>query len=45
LQGKLSEFYSCGCGYDCRIIFSIENIKSDEKVVILIDIGSHDDVY
>lgn len=45
LQGKLSELYSCGCGYDCRIIFSIENIKSDEKVVILIDIGSHDDVY
>jgi len=45
LQGKMSKFYSCGCGYDCRIIFSIEKYLTDKQVIILIDIGSHDDVY
>jgi len=45
LQGKMSVFYSCSCGYDCRIIFSIERNKTDKEVIILIDLGSHDDVY
>jgi mRNA interferase YafQ len=45
LIGKMSDYYSCSCGYDCRIIFSIERNSTDKQVIILIDFGSHDDVY
>ncbi len=45
LLGKLSEFYACNCGYDCRIVFSVEMINPETKVIYLIDLGSHDDVY
>lgn len=40
LSGNLMGVYACSCGYDCRIIFSIET-----DVILLIDIGTHDDVY
>lgn len=46
LEGKLSGLLSCSCGYDCRIIFSIEtDDESGEQVVLLLDVGTHDDVY
>jgi mRNA interferase YafQ len=46
LSGALSGLRACTCGYDCRIIFSLER-DSDltEEVVVLLDIGSHDEVY
>ena len=46
LGGKLSGFLSCSCGYDCRIVFSltIDN-NSGQQVILLLDIGTHDDVY
>ena len=44
LSGKLHGLYTCSCGYDCRIIFSIE-IKAGKELILLIDIGTHDDVY
>jgi mRNA-degrading endonuclease YafQ of YafQ-DinJ toxin-antitoxin module len=39
LKGELSGLKACSCGYDCRIIFSIE-IEPDtqEEVIILLDI-------
>jgi len=40
LQGELAGLYACSCGYDCRIVFAIEN-----EQIVLLDIGSHDDVY
>jgi len=40
LRGKLEGLQACSCGYNCRIVFSIE---SDE--IVLIDIGTHDEVY
>ncbi|MFZ4557119.1 MAG: type II toxin-antitoxin system YafQ family toxin [Pseudanabaena sp.] len=40
VRGKLEGFQSCSCGYDCRIIFSI-----DTEEIVLIDIGNHDEVY
>ncbi|MCY7331679.1 MAG: type II toxin-antitoxin system mRNA interferase toxin, RelE/StbE family [Pseudanabaena sp. CAN_BIN31] len=40
LRGKLEGLQACSCGYDCRIVFSIE---PDE--IVLIDIGTHDEVY
>ena len=46
LSGKLLGLSACSCGYDCRIIFSIEKLKeSNQEVVLLIDIGTHDEVY
>ena len=45
LQGKLSNLYSYSCGYDCRIIFSIEQNSTGERYILLIDIGTHDEVY
>ena len=46
LSGELFELYACKCGYDCRIIYSIEKINNqDEQIILLIDIGTHDNVY
>ncbi|MBD2624822.1 type II toxin-antitoxin system mRNA interferase toxin, RelE/StbE family [Microcystis flos-aquae FACHB-1344] len=46
LRGELSGLKACSCGYDCRIIFSIK-IEPDtqEEVIILLDIGTHGEVY
>ena len=46
LSGDLFELFACKCGYDCRIIYSIENLKdAKDKTILLVDIGTHDDVY
>lgn len=46
LSGKLSGLYASSCGYDCRIVFSIEkNVVYEEEIILLINIGSHHDVY
>jgi mRNA-degrading endonuclease YafQ of YafQ-DinJ toxin-antitoxin module len=46
LSGELLGIWACSCGYDCRIVFSLE--KDDEtgqEVVVLLDIGTHDEAY
>jgi mRNA interferase YafQ len=46
LSGKLLGVYACSCGYDCRIVFTIEKDKStQQEYILLVDIGTHDDVY
>ena len=46
LSGKLYGLNACSCGYDCRIIFSIvENKETKEEIILLIDIGTHEEVY
>ncbi len=46
LSGALSGWWACSCGYDCRIVFSIEQDKtSGQEVIVLLDIGSHHEVY
>lgn len=46
LSGDLFELLACKCGYNCRIIFSIEKIKNEkDKSILLVDIGTHEDVY
>ena len=46
LSGTLEGLRACGCGYDCRIVFSIEqNPVGDGQVIVLLDIGTHDEVY
>ena len=45
LSGKLAANMACSCGYDCRIIFSVEKYKNETGYILLPDIGTHDDVY
>ncbi|MBH8554151.1 type II toxin-antitoxin system YafQ family toxin [Nostocaceae cyanobacterium CENA357] len=46
LSGKLDGFQSCSCGYDCRIVFSLEqDTEMTSEVIVLLDIGTHNEVY
>ena len=46
LKGKLSGSWACSAGYDLRIVFSfVENEKQNEDDILLIEIGTHDEVY
>ncbi len=46
LTGKLYGHWASSCGKDCRIVFRIINsIYNNEPVILLIDIGTHDEVY
>lgn len=46
LSGKLKGLQSCSCGYDCRIVFSIrKDTETNREVIVLLDIGTHDEVY
>ena len=46
LSGALAGYWACSCGYDCRIVFSIEiEPAPGAEVVVLLDIGTHDEVY
>jgi mRNA interferase YafQ len=46
LTGQLDGLWSCSVSYDCRIIFAFgEDEETGEDLIVLIDIGSHDEVY
>ena len=46
LSGNLYGYLACSCGYDCRIIFSIEqDSKTKIELILLVDIGTHEEVY
>jgi len=46
LSGELSGLWACSCGYDCRIVFALEtDPATGEEIVLLLDIGTHDEVY
>lgn len=46
LGGNLAGLWSCSVAYDCRIIFNFsEDEELLEMVILLVDIGSHDEVY
>ncbi|MEA5535586.1 type II toxin-antitoxin system mRNA interferase toxin, RelE/StbE family [Crocosphaera sp. XPORK-15E] len=46
LSGNLEALWSCSVTYDCRIIFNFsEDGECLEIIILLIDIGSHDQVY
>ena len=47
LSGKLAAYLACSCGYDCRITFIIEKDLTNPNTenILLLDIGTHDDVY
>ena len=46
LTGQLDGLWSCTVNYDCRIIFAFrKDEETDDDLLVLIDIGSHDEVY
>ena len=46
LCGELEGLQSCSCGYDCRIVFSVQQDKMTKtETIVLLDIGTHDEVY
>jgi mRNA interferase YafQ len=46
LHGKLAGLWACEVAYDCRIVFTFENEPVTGKdLIVLADIGTHDEVY
>ncbi len=46
LSGQLAGLHACSVAYDCRIVFSKQkNPKTDEEVLLLVNIGTHEQVY
>jgi mRNA-degrading endonuclease YafQ of YafQ-DinJ toxin-antitoxin module len=46
LSGDLLGCFACSCGYDCRIVFNTKLDRiTQENVILLISIGTHDEVY
>lgn len=44
LSGELLGCYACSCGYDCRIVFTVEE-DNNVQTILLITIGTHDEIY
>jgi addiction module RelE/StbE family toxin len=46
LSGRLSGLWACWVEYDCRIIFALkQDPANQEQLILLVDIGTHDEVY
>jgi mRNA interferase YafQ len=46
LRGQLEGLWACWVAYDCRIVFAFEpDPESSDDMIVLIDIGTHDEVY
>jgi len=46
LSGALAGLHACSVGYDCRIVFTRQkHPKTGATVLVLINIGSHEEVY
>ncbi|NET86713.1 MAG: type II toxin-antitoxin system mRNA interferase toxin, RelE/StbE family [Kamptonema sp. SIO1D9] len=46
LSGQLEGLWSCFVAYDCRIIYTFKHDgDTDEEMIVLIDLGTHDEVY
>lgn len=46
LQGELKGLWACSVEYDFRIVFRFETLdKAEEEAIVLIDVGTHDEVY
>ncbi|MBU0511759.1 MAG: type II toxin-antitoxin system mRNA interferase toxin, RelE/StbE family [Chloroflexi bacterium] len=46
LKGHLAGLWACWVERDCRIVFAFEpETEGGDDMIVLVDIGSHDDVY
>ncbi len=44
LKGALAGYWACSAGYDLRIVFQIAK-TSAEEIILLVSVGTHDEVY
>ena len=46
LKGKLAGSWACSVGYDLRIVFDfVKSASQPEDDILLLEIGTHDEVY
>jgi mRNA interferase YafQ len=46
LSGQLAGLHACSVAYDCRIVFARQkHPKTGAEVLLLINIGTHEEVY
>ena len=45
LKGQLEGTWACSIGYDMRLIFEFVKGAGKEDEILLIEIGTHDEVY
>lgn len=46
LKGELAGLWACTVEYDCRIVFEfVKHPQTGDQEILLIDIGSHNEVY
>ena len=46
LKGDLDGIWACAVDYDCRILFEFaQNPESGEDEILLVTLGTHDEVY
>jgi len=46
LSGQLAGLHACSVAYDCRIVFAKQkHPKTGAEVLLLVNIGSHEEVY
>ncbi len=46
LSGQLAGLHACSVAYDCRIVFARQkHRKTGAGVLVLVNIGSHEEVY
>lgn len=45
LKGKLAGSWACSLNYELRIVFDLVKTETDEEAILLIDIGTHEEVY
>ena len=45
LKGKLDGVWACSVGYDLRLVFDFVKGAGQEDEILLIEIGSHEEVY
>nr|WP_239121283.1 type II toxin-antitoxin system RelE/ParE family toxin [Spirulina major] len=46
LKGDFAESWSCSIDYSYRIIFEfVRDIENEEEAVVLLNMGTHDEIY
>ncbi len=46
LSGQLAGLWACWAEYDCRVVFAFHtDPATGEEIIVLIDLGTHDEVY
>ena len=46
LSGQLEGLWACWVEYDCRIVFAFAaEPDTGEEMIVLVDLGTHDEVY